>query len=110
VPDIQFTANGGDDDDVLIGSDGNDVLFGGAGEDVLIGGLGTDVIDGGEGDDIEIESIGSDDVSSATTVDEDWLAAHARTVKGKTVLEVAGKERTLPRADLSELVRGAASA
>jgi Ca2+-binding RTX toxin-like protein len=52
---IQLTANGGADDDVLIGGDGNDVLVGGDGDDVLLGGLGTDVLDGGLGDDIEIQ-------------------------------------------------------
>ena len=35
-----LTANGGDGDDVLIGSAGNDTLTGGAGDDVLIGGPG----------------------------------------------------------------------
>ena len=35
-----LTANGGDGDDVLIGSAGNDTLNGGAGDDVLIGGRG----------------------------------------------------------------------
>jgi Ca2+-binding RTX toxin-like protein len=107
---IQLTANGGDGNDVIIGGDGNDVLLGGPGDDVLIGGPGIDVIDGGDGDDIEIESFGADTVTSATTAGEDWLAANARVVKGKTVLKVGGKERKLPRADLSELVRGATSA
>ena len=37
---MQLTANGGDGDDVLIGSAGNDTLTGGAGDDVLIGGRG----------------------------------------------------------------------
>jgi Ca2+-binding RTX toxin-like protein len=104
---IALTANGGDDNDVLVGSDGNDVLSGGPGDDVLIGGLGIDVLDGGDGDDIEIQSIGADTVKSATVVGEEWLADHARTVKGKTVLEVGGEERTLPRVELSELVQGA---
>ena len=107
---IQLTANGGADNDVLVGGDGNDVLSGGAGDDVLIGGSGIDIIDGGDGDDVEIESLGADTVTSATAVGEDWLAAHARVVGGKTVLEVGGEARTLPRADLPELVRGAASA
>jgi predicted nicotinamide N-methyase len=49
-------------------------------------------------------------VSSATTVGKDWLAAHARTVKGKTVLDLGGIERKLPRVELSQLVRGATSA
>ena len=44
-----FTANGGDGDDVLIGSRGNDVLSGGAGDDILIGNGGLDVLDGGPG-------------------------------------------------------------
>jgi Ca2+-binding RTX toxin-like protein len=106
---IQLTADGGFGNDVLIGSAGDDVLLGGPGDDVLIGGPGVDVIDGGEGDDIEIQSLGFDSVSSATTVDEEWLTAHARTVEGKTVLEVDGKQMKLPRVDLSELVRGASS-
>jgi len=107
---IQLTENGGDGDDVLIGGAGNDVLSGGPGDDVLIGGPGIDVIDGGAGDDIEIQSIGADTVRSANTVGTDWLAAHAHTVEGKTVLSVNGKETKLPRSELSELVRGAASA
>ena len=54
---ILFTGNGGDGDDVLIGSAGNDVLTGGAGDDVLIGGPGFDVIDGGPGDNVVIQSL-----------------------------------------------------
>ena len=52
---IQLTADGGGDDDVLVGGDGADVLLGGAGDDVLVGGPGTDVLDGGDGDDTEIQ-------------------------------------------------------
>ena len=52
----QLTANGGDGDDVLIGSPGNDTLTGGAGDDVLIGGGGQDVLDGGPGDNVVIQS------------------------------------------------------
>jgi len=51
-----FTANGGDGDDVLIGSPGNDILTGGNGDDVLIGGGGQDVLDGGPGNNIVIAS------------------------------------------------------
>ena len=107
---IQLTIDGGDGNDVLIGSDGDDVLRGGAGDDVLLGGLGIDVLDGGDGDDIEIQSLGIDNVTSATSVGEDWLAAHARTVSGMTVFELNGKDVGLPRAELSELVQGATSA
>jgi Ca2+-binding RTX toxin-like protein len=53
-----FTANGGDGDDVLIGSDGNDILSGGAGDDVLLGGAGLDVLDGGPGNNIVIQGAG----------------------------------------------------
>ena len=53
---IQLTANGGDGDDVLIGSAGNDTLTGGNGDDVLIGGGGLDVLDGGPGDNVVIPS------------------------------------------------------
>ena len=52
---IQITADGGLDDDVLVGGDGNDVLFGGDGDDVLVGGLGLDVLNGGPGDNILIQ-------------------------------------------------------
>ena len=49
-----LTANGGDGDDVLIGSHGNDTLHGGAGDDVLIGNGGIDVLDGGPGNNVVI--------------------------------------------------------
>src|SRR5262249_17343195 len=51
-----LTANGGDGDDVLIGSPGNDTLTGGNGDDVLIGGGGQDVLDGGPGNNIVLTS------------------------------------------------------
>jgi Ca2+-binding RTX toxin-like protein len=106
---IHLAANGGDGDDVLLGGDGNDVLSGGPGDDVLIGGPGNDTIDGGDGDDIEVQSVGGDTVTSATAAGKDWLAAHARVVGGRTVLEVGGKKRTLPRAALSQLIQGVRS-
>jgi Ca2+-binding RTX toxin-like protein len=52
---IQFTASGGDGDDVLIGSADNDTLTGDAGDDVLIGGPGTDILNGAPGDDILLQ-------------------------------------------------------
>jgi len=52
---IQLTADGGANDDVLIGGDGADTLLGGDGDDVLLGGLGIDVLDGGLGDNIVIQ-------------------------------------------------------
>ena len=52
---IQLTADGGADDDALIGGDGADMLLGGLGDDVLIGGLGNDILDGGSGDNTVIQ-------------------------------------------------------
>jgi Ca2+-binding RTX toxin-like protein len=52
---ISLTEDGGEGDDVLIGSDGSDTLLGDAGDDVLLGGLGQDVLDGGPGDNILIQ-------------------------------------------------------
>jgi Ca2+-binding RTX toxin-like protein len=52
---IQFHADGGDGNDVLLGGAGNDTLLGGAGDDVLIGGPGQDVLDGGPGNNIVIQ-------------------------------------------------------
>jgi Ca2+-binding RTX toxin-like protein len=106
---IHLTADGGDGDDVLLGSAGDDELLGGAGDDVLIGGAGNDTIDGGPGSNIVIQSLVADTVTSAATVGADWLQSHARTVGGKTVLRVGGKKHTLPRAKLHKLVRGAAA-
>lgn len=51
---IQFVADGGDDDDLLIGGAGNDTLLGGAGDDILIGGPGIDILDGGTGNNVLI--------------------------------------------------------
>jgi Ca2+-binding RTX toxin-like protein len=102
---ILLTLDGGDGDDVLIGGAGDDTLRGGAGDDVLLGGPGNDVLDGGPGDNVVIQSLGADTTTSATVTGETWLATHARTVKGKTVLTIDGKKRTLPRADLARLAR-----
>jgi Ca2+-binding RTX toxin-like protein len=101
-----LTLSGGEGDDVLLGGAGNDTLLGGAGDDVLIGGPGNDTLDGAPGDDVVIQ-LRADTVTSATAVGAKWLTAHARTIKGKTVLKVDGKQRTLPQADLSQLASAA---
>jgi Ca2+-binding RTX toxin-like protein len=49
--------DGGDGDDVLVGSAGNDVILGGNGDDVLIGNGGIDVLDGGPGNNVVINSL-----------------------------------------------------
>ncbi len=51
-----LTANGGDGNDVRVGSVGNNVLTGGSGDDVLIGNGGQDVLDGGPGNNVVIAS------------------------------------------------------
>ena len=107
---IQLTLDGGPGDDILIGGDGNDILTGGPGDDVLIGGPGNDTLDGGGGGDVVIQLVGSDAVTSATTADREWLAKHARVDDGQTVLDVGGEKRTLPEADLSQLIRGVSAA
>jgi Ca2+-binding RTX toxin-like protein len=52
---ISLTLDGGNGDDVLLGSAGNDTLLGGQGDDVLIGGPGQDTLDGGPGNNILIQ-------------------------------------------------------
>jgi Ca2+-binding RTX toxin-like protein len=52
---IQFHADGGDGNDVLIGGAGNDTLLGGNGDDVLNGGPGQDILDGGPGNNVLIQ-------------------------------------------------------
>jgi Ca2+-binding RTX toxin-like protein len=101
-----LTADGGVGDDVLIGGNGNDTLHGDEGDDVLIGGPGSDTLDGGAGDDVVLDSFTGNEVSSADAVGASWLAAHARTVKGKTVLRLDGERRKLPRATLAKLELG----
>ena len=101
-----LTLDGREGDDILLGGDGGDVLLGGEGDDVLIGGPGADMLDGGPGDNVVIDSLAANSVRSATAASADWLKQHVRIENGKTKVKVGGKERTLPRADLSQLVSG----
>jgi Ca2+-binding RTX toxin-like protein len=64
---MQLTANGGDGNDVLIGSFGNDTLTGGPGDDVLNGNGGQDVLDGGPGNNVVI--------AAATTLLNQFMAS-----------------------------------
>jgi Ca2+-binding RTX toxin-like protein len=49
---LVFEADGGDGNDILVGSARADTLYGGNGDDVLIGGLGIDLLFGGAGDNV----------------------------------------------------------
>ena len=64
---MQLFANGGNGDDILIGSAGNDTLSGGPGDDILIGNGGVDVLDGGTGGNV---------ILTAATVPSLSLTAH----------------------------------
>jgi Ca2+-binding RTX toxin-like protein len=52
--------SGGDGADVIFAGSGDNVAFGGAGDDVLRGEEGDDVLDGGIGDDVLIGNAGDD--------------------------------------------------
>ena len=87
---------------MIIGGAGADTLLGNAGDDVLLGGPGADVLDGGDGDDVEIQ--GADAARLApNSAGQDWLATHASTVDGKTVLDLGSRTVTLPQAQLGQL-------
>jgi Ca2+-binding RTX toxin-like protein len=62
---LLLTANGGNGNDVLVGSPGNDILTGGPGDDVLLGDGGQDVLDGGPGSNTVIASATTSDGSLA---------------------------------------------
>ena len=75
-----LTVDGGDGNDVLIGSAGNDVLNGGAGDDVLIGGAGQDILDGGPGNNINIQgatvaAVNSNNTGNTSTASDGSHAA-----------------------------------
>ena len=98
-----LTLSGGANDDVLIGGAGADTILGNAGDDVLLGGPGVDVLDGGDGDDIEIDGANAAARLAQNAGGQDWLASHATTVDGKTVLDLGSRTVTLPQAQLSQL-------
>ena len=57
-----------------------------------------------------VERVLAGGVRSATVEGERWVKAHARTVKGKTVLIANGERHKLPRAKLAKLTRAANAA
>jgi len=99
--------NGGDGDDVLIGGNGDDLLLGAAGDDVLIGGPGTDTLDGGLGDNDIL--LGGEVVTDGLVATKAWLATHARTQDGSTLLDIGGRRLTVPGLTTATLQQGAAA-
>jgi Ca2+-binding RTX toxin-like protein len=117
---IGLELDGGDGDDVLIGGAGNDVLLGGAGDDVLLGNDGDDTLDGGAGDDIIIGGNGTDveiqgfqagagsedriDLTSfGSTLDFDWVLAHAGEANGDVILDLETEQMTLANVNAGAL-------
>ena len=76
--------------------------LGGHGDNVLIVGTGNDTIDGGDGDNIFIEP-SAPIPSPLRPPGKDWLATPPR-VSTHHHLDVGGTPRTLPHADLSQLI------
>lgn len=107
---IGLIVSGGEGSDILIGGSGPDTLLGGNGDDVLLGGPGADVLDGGAGDNVVIDGATTSTVKSAEVFGAAWLTKNAKTVRGKTVVEVDGEKRTLPRAKLAKLKRNVRAA
>jgi Ca2+-binding RTX toxin-like protein len=63
------TQDGGNGNDILVGTPGDDVLFGGNGKDNLTGGLGNDVLTGGNGDDTLFGGLGNDTLTGGNGSD-----------------------------------------
>src|SRR5207253_1633187 len=99
-----LTIDGGDGDDVLLGSAGNDTILGGLGDDVLIGGAGSDVLDGGPGDNVVLDSLTTSTVTAATPVGPRWVISHTRILHGKTVLKAGRAKHVLPRATVARII------
>jgi len=57
---MQLTLNGGNDNDILVGSQGNDTINGDAGDDLMFGGPGDDTFTGGTGTDTANGGAGND--------------------------------------------------
>jgi Ca2+-binding RTX toxin-like protein len=106
---IKLVLDGGDGNDIIIGSAGDDILFGGAGDDVIIGGGGNDVIDAGTGDNVVIQGFtsGEDKVDLrgiAGAYGFDWVLANAREVGGSTVIDFGNDaEMTLESVSVASL-------
>jgi Ca2+-binding RTX toxin-like protein len=111
VGSIGLVLDGGEGNDVIIGSAGNDVLIGGPGDDILIGNGGNDTFIAGPGADVVIQGFaagaGSGDVIDlrgiAGAQDFASVMAHASDVDGNAVLDLGGEHVTLENVSVASL-------
>ena len=106
----KLTFDGGDGNDVLIGTGGDDVLLGGAGDDVIYGGGGHDIIDGGSGNNIIRNfDAGMDKLDLRAVApghDMDWVLAHGHDVSGGVVFDFGAGQLTVEHETLASLAPG----
>ena len=88
------TLQGGDGDDVLIGSSKNDSLIGGVGRDLLIGGAGIDTLGGNAGDDILIGGTSSLSVDALNSIMAEWASANDYDTRVTNLLNGGGANGT----------------
>jgi Ca2+-binding RTX toxin-like protein len=106
---VKLVLDGGEGDDIIIGSAGNDVLIGGVGDDVLVGGGGNDVLNAAPGDDVVIQGFTAG-AGLGDTLDLegrgftfDWLMAHTTDIDGNAVLDLGGQHITFEGVNASSL-------
>lgn len=66
---LVINANGGNRNDLILGTAGNDNLSGGPGNDCIVGGDGDDILNGGQGNDILLGGGGNDDLDGGPGTD-----------------------------------------
>ena len=105
----KLVLDGGEGDDVIIGSAGDDILIGGAGDDVLIGGGGNDILMAAPGNDVVIQGFTAG-AGLGDTLDLegrgltfDWLMAHTSDVDGNAVIDLGGQHITFDGLSASAL-------
>jgi len=96
-----FTANGGDGNDILIGSRGNDTLSGGAGDDILVGNGGQDVLDGGTGNNSVFGPVSAANPVTATNVSPAAGAALLSQFMASSFVSTGDGHGAVPMADPS---------
>ena len=86
---LRNTIDGGNGNDVIVGSAGRDTIFGGRGRDTLSGGAGNDLIDGGAGADVISGGKGNDSITGSAGDDI------IRDTKGRNVIDVSDRADTI---------------